>query len=113
MIHYVSPEAQTRLYILVEPFPTTGAKWQIPTGQSFEPVWTPEGDGIIFASVDGDMKRADVRASEGNFEVLGISDLFSTDLAQLPGDRVEIAPDGRASITYPRDPKYRPSSPAA
>ena len=44
-----------------------------------------------------------MRASEGRFEILGIRDLFSTDLAQLPGDRVEIAPDGRLLISVPLD----------
>jgi len=100
MLH-LSAEAQAGLYVRVEPFPTTGSKWQVSTGQAMEAVWTPEGDGILFASIDGDIKRAEIRASEGRFEVLGIRDLFSADLAQLEGDRVEIAPDGRLLISVP------------
>jgi hypothetical protein len=37
------------------------------------------------------------------FSVLGIRDLFSTDLAHLEGERVDIAPDGRLLISVPLD----------
>jgi Tol biopolymer transport system component/tRNA A-37 threonylcarbamoyl transferase component Bud32 len=102
-ILHCSAEASTGLYVRVEPFPPTGSKWQVSTGQAMEAVWTPEGDGIIFASIDGDVKRADIRTSEGSFEVVGIRDLFSTDLAQLEGERLDIAPDGRLLISVPLD----------
>jgi Tol biopolymer transport system component len=98
-----SSEASTGLYIRVEPYPPTGSKWQVSMGQAMEAVWTPEGDGIIFASIDGDVKKADILTSEGSFEVVGIRDLFSTDLAQLEGERLDIAPDGRLLFSVPLD----------
>ena len=49
---YVSTEVGGRMETFVQPFPPTGAKYQVPTDAGRTPVWSPSGREILFDSAN-------------------------------------------------------------
>jgi dipeptidyl aminopeptidase/acylaminoacyl peptidase len=56
-VAYTSNEAG-RDEIYLEPFPTTGARWQISSDGGSHPAWSPGGREIVFLNGDGLMAAA-------------------------------------------------------
>src|SRR6185369_16074127 len=58
---YSSTEAGT-YNVFVQPFPTTGAKYQISTGVGRQPTWRHDGKELYFVTNDAKLYAVDVRA---------------------------------------------------
>jgi len=63
-IAYSSNESG-REEVYVQPFPTTGAKYQISQGGGTQPVWRADGRELFFLSLDGAMMAAAVDTASG------------------------------------------------
>ena len=67
----LSPDARWLAYastetgaydVFVQPFPTTGAKWQISAGGGRQPMWRRDGRELFFVTNDRKFYAVDVRA---------------------------------------------------
>jgi len=88
--------------VFVQPFPLTGAKWQVSMGGGTDPRWHPNGKEIFYISPDQKLMAATVRANGPNFEVDPPKTLFQSRLfggrtgnALLLGHRYSVSPDGQ------------------
>jgi hypothetical protein len=85
----------------VQPFPLTGAKWQVSTGGGRDPRWNPNGKEIFYISPDQKLMAATVRANGPNFEVDPPKTLFQSRLfgpagiALQLGHKYSVSPDGQ------------------
>ena len=59
-IVYTSTESGTS-QIYVQPYPPTGAKYQITTAGGVSPLWSPDGKQIFYMAVAGNLVSVDVR----------------------------------------------------
>ena len=56
-IAYASNEGGTTTTVYVQPYPTTGAKYQITTVNSSDPVWSPDGRQLFYLDTTGSPDR--------------------------------------------------------
>lgn len=52
-----------QLEVYVQPFPTTGAKWQLSSGGGRQPMWRRDGKELFFVTDDRKFYAVDVRAT--------------------------------------------------
>ena len=85
------------LGVYVQPFPATGAKFQI-AKEGHSPVWTADGRQLIFANRDRQFAVVDVSTqptfSFGNPAVMSAHSILNSSSLALPR-RFDVAPDGR------------------
>src|SRR5262249_47170070 len=60
---YASSEAGRQFQILVQPYPPTGAKYQITTENGYGPVWSPAGRRLYYTSSGTKLLATDVRTT--------------------------------------------------
>jgi serine/threonine protein kinase len=75
-----------RFEIYAQPFPPTGAKWQVSTGGGAQPQWRKDGKELYFLGLDRRLTAVEIR----NKEVLEMDaprPLFQTQVAALAGGR--------------------------
>ncbi|MBC8647848.1 MAG: serine/threonine-protein kinase [Thermoanaerobaculia bacterium] len=118
---YVSDESG-RQEVYVQPFPPTGAKWQISVGGGSTPRWRGDGSQIIYLSPDY-MHRAVAIRTEPTFEAGVPQDLFRTPLswgsdvtsdgerflvnmpaAETPVSPITVVVNWTADLTEPKRP---------
>jgi Tol biopolymer transport system component len=63
---YASNESG-RSEVYVQPFPTTGGKWQISSGGGGLPLWRPDGKELFFLAEGGKLMSAEIR-TDGGFQ---------------------------------------------
>ena len=61
-IAYVSDESG-RNEVYVQPYPTSGQKWQISTSGGREPVWSPNGSELFYREVNNKMMVSDIKTA--------------------------------------------------
>jgi len=74
-VAYMSDE-EGRPEVYVAPFPWTGAKWQVSTGDGADPRWRPDGKEIYYFDFSG-LAAAQVDGSGAAFQVGGSQHLFA------------------------------------
>jgi glycerophosphoryl diester phosphodiesterase len=86
-----------RYEVYVQPFPPTGARWQVSTAGGAGPRWSADGKRLFFQSPDLFVVSIDVRAGAA-FEASGARRMFK--LSEIPYPReggagfFEIGPGG-------------------
>jgi Tol biopolymer transport system component len=65
-IAYVSNETG-RTEVYVQPFPATGAKWQVSMDGATQPQWRGDGRELYFLSIDKKLMAADVKPGGSTF----------------------------------------------
>jgi serine/threonine protein kinase len=94
--------ASGRFQIYVQPFPTSGGKWQVSTAGGSQVRWRPDGKELFYVAADERLMAVSIAvAADG--QTLNPGDpvpLFPTHLAQGPGitgtrSQYAVAPDGR------------------
>ena len=93
---YVSDESG-RWEIYVQPFPATGAKWQISTAGGTQPRWRRDGRELFYLSLDRKIMASDVAAG-ASFQPGSPKTLFQTNVTCCAGigtDEFVPAPDGQ------------------
>jgi Tol biopolymer transport system component len=93
---YVSDESGKQ-EVYVQPFPSSGGKWQISTAGGREPVWSRDSKEIFYVTPDPSNKlmAVDVKTSPG-FEAGAPRVLFETHLKSGPGGRrFDVSADGK------------------
>jgi serine/threonine protein kinase len=65
-IAYVSNESQ-RAEVYVQPFPATGAKWQVSTGGGEQPQWRQDGRELYYVAPDKKLMAVDIKSTPSNF----------------------------------------------
>jgi eukaryotic-like serine/threonine-protein kinase len=97
-----------RNQIYVQPFPPTGAKYQITTTGAFSPLWSPDGKQIFYGEQNGEgtqLVSVDVRTQPG----FGFANA-----TKLPIDKIytrvgirgyDITPDGKQFLIVRSSPE--------
>jgi Tol biopolymer transport system component len=92
-IAYVSDESG-REEVYVQPFPATGAKWQISANGGTKPRWSRNRKEIFYLAPDSKLMAVDVQ-SNGHFETRASRELFQTGLTILGSARYAVTADGQ------------------
>src|SRR5262245_19551556 len=77
LMAYTSDETGTP-EVFVQPFPATGAKWQISSGGGSDPHWRRDGQELFYISPDGMLMAAQVKRGSSVFEAGITQRLFQT-----------------------------------
>lgn len=98
---YTSTETGNRPEIFVQPFPPTGAKYQISTEGGRTPLWAPDGTQLHYwAHLSLQLVAVDIRTqptfSIGNRVVLPIDAIFFTGV--LGARNYDLTPDGKQFV---------------
>jgi eukaryotic-like serine/threonine-protein kinase len=100
-IAYDSTESGRR-EIWLQPFPATGARWQVSTGGGFSPRWRKDGKELFYIATDGRMMAVPVTlGTTPQFDAA--VPLFPTLLRETASSGYDVAPDGRFLINLPPD----------
>ena len=99
--------------VFVQPFPPTGAKWQVSVGGGDEPTWRRDGRELYYIDPHGMLIAVSVDSSGGSFAPSGARPLFKVGpaLGSSFGQRYDVAPDGSkflVSVDDPRPPAKPP-----
>jgi Tol biopolymer transport system component len=98
-ITYVSDEAGGREEVYVQPFPPSGARWQISTEGGDDPVWRPDGRELFYLRPDGTLVSVTVNDRDSTFARGVPSPLFRPGAAGgVSLNRYEVAPDGQSFV---------------
>ncbi len=103
-IAYETNESR-RFEIVVQPFPSATAKWQVSTGGGVQPRWRADGKELYFIAPDGKMMAASVTAG-ASFVAGTPRSLFSVTVVPSPGTNKQqyaVARDGRFLINEPTE----------
>jgi len=71
--------------IFVQPFPPTGAKWQVPTGGGVQPEWQRDGKELFYVASNRKLMAAEVRTG-AVFQFRAPQVLFQTQILTEAGD---------------------------
>ena len=109
-VSYTSTESG-RPEVYVQPFPATGAKWQISTGGGDQPRWRRDGKEIYYLAPDRRLMVVPV-AVPGAFDVEPPQPLFTTNIPF--GDvgfsqSYDVSPDGQRFVIASFDPLSPPT----
>jgi len=93
-IAYDSTESGRR-EVWLQPFPTTGAKWQVSNGGGFSPRWRQDGRELYFVSSDGRLTAVTIDGSGPTPQVGDARPLFQTMFREGAYGSYAAAADGR------------------
>ncbi len=101
---YSSTEASNTPRIFVQPFPSTGAKYQVSTEISTSPVWSPDGRQLFYHLVGPRMLAVDIRTAPsftfGSARPLPIEGFLN---ATANVRYYDVTPDGKQFILVSPD----------
>ncbi|HET7451872.1 MAG TPA: hypothetical protein VFL12_03980, partial [Thermoanaerobaculia bacterium] len=81
-------------HIYVAPFPTGSGRWQVSTGDGYEPRWRQDGKAIFYVGGDNALYEAAL-STAGGIQVGAVKELFRAgDLPQTAEWHYDVAPDG-------------------
>ncbi len=72
---YASTEIGSRFEIFVQPFPTTGAKYQISTDGGRDPLWSPDGKQLLYNAVFNSSLTGNTGSTAASAGKLGVVDV--------------------------------------
>lgn len=112
---YSSNEASGRPDVFVQPFPPTGAKYQITTTGAHDPLWSPDGRQIFYladqisGATSHSLVSVDVR-TEAGFTVANPTRIFE-EVEDAGGTTpYDVTPDGRQFIVLTRPTDADPNA---
>jgi serine/threonine-protein kinase len=102
---YTSSESGNGFDVFVQPFPLTGAKFQITTMGARTPVWSPDGRQLFFVDLPSNhMMGVDVR-TEPAFGVSVPTPVLLDDAQFVaPGRNYDVTPDGKQFVVVVMPP---------
>jgi Tol biopolymer transport system component len=77
LVAYTSDETGTA-EVFVQPFPATGAKWQVSTGGGSDAQWRRDGRELFYVATDGTLMASPIKGGASTFEVGTPQALFQT-----------------------------------
>jgi eukaryotic-like serine/threonine-protein kinase len=95
--------------VYVEPFPATGARWQVSTRGGAEPHWRGDGRELFYLSAEGSLMATDV--SDGGWQNVVPTPLFRVSVPDLAGNLdFTASPDGQTFVVnvFVADPLVPP-----
>jgi hypothetical protein len=109
-VAYTSTESG-RPEVYVQPFPATGAKWQVSTGGGDQPRWRRDGRELFYLAADRKLMAVSVDVP-GAFDADPPRPLFETTIPF--GDlgisqAYDVSPDGQRFVIAGFDPLSPPS----
>jgi Tol biopolymer transport system component/predicted Ser/Thr protein kinase len=84
---------QTEIYI--EPYPPTGAKWQVSSNGGISPRWRRDGQELFFVGLDERLMSVNIHATATGLEISTPAPLFQTHLAPGTGFQYDVSADGQ------------------
>lgn len=95
--------------VFVQPFPATGAKWQVSLGGGSLPVWRRDGKELFFLASDLTLMSVPVKLGNRTLEHGAPRSLFETNLApSIIGHHYDVAPDGERFLFRARATGQKP-----
>jgi Tol biopolymer transport system component len=94
---YISDQAGAN-NVYIEPFPQTGAKYQVSTGGATQPRWRRDGKELFYRTTEDRMASVMVNATLHGLQISQPSVLFQTHLATSSGPagaQYDVSPDGQ------------------
>jgi serine/threonine-protein kinase len=104
-VAYVTQEHGSRIAIYAQPYPATGAKYQIPTtmpgdGSTRHPVWSRDGSALFYSSGAGLLATVHVTAgSTLGFGTPTVAPPTSTRIGNARLRNFDLMPDGRTIVS--------------
>jgi Tol biopolymer transport system component len=87
-----------RYEVYVQPFPTTGGKWQISSGGGGLPIWRPDGKELFFLVEGGKLMSVEIK-TEGGFQTGVPRQLFQANIKYRgQGVPYDVRADGQAFL---------------
>ena len=77
LVAYTSDETGTA-EVFVQPFPATGAKWQVSTGGGSDAQWRRDGRELFYVATDGTLMASPIKGGASTFEAGTPRALFQT-----------------------------------
>ena len=85
--------------VYVQPFPPTGAKWQVSTNGASDPQWRHDGRELFYITLDGKLTAAQVAGGPLSFDVVARQALFQAPRPTARGpilfSNYKPSPDGQ------------------
>jgi len=104
-VAYVSGESG-RPEVIVQPFPPTGARWQVSTDGGEQPTWRGDGRELYFVDPRGMMQAAQLDAGANSFSTARRTTLFQVGAAGGPGTATRFdARDGQRFLVAVPEPQ--------
>lgn len=91
-IAYVSDESK-RYEVYVQPFPSSGSKWQISVTGGFQPRWSGDGKELFYLSLDRRMMSVEVQTSP-SFQAGNPKPLFEVRIPNISFGQYDVSSDG-------------------
>lgn len=93
-VAYTSDQDGT-MQVYVQPFPPTGARYQVTSTGGMTPVWSPDGDRVFYVA-EGNLNAASVR-TRPSFAVVARSAVLPGNylLSTPPYANFDVSPDGQ------------------
>lgn len=97
---YASNESSDRNNVYVEPYPPTGAKYQISTSGGGSPLWSPDGKQLYYVA-QGQIMAVDVQQTQPNFVPGKTTPLRIEGVTGGPRP-YDLLPDGKLVVLMPQ-----------
>jgi len=81
--------------IYIEPYPPSGAKWQVSNGGGSMPRWRRDGKELFFRANDDRLMSVTINATAHGLEISTPSPLFQTHMRQALGFQYDVSADGK------------------
>jgi len=94
---YISDQSGTS-NVYIEPFPQTGAKYQVSTGGGVQPRWRRDGKELFYRMVDERLASVTIKTTGKGLEISTPTVLFTSHLAAasgVGGMQYDVSPDGQ------------------
>jgi eukaryotic-like serine/threonine-protein kinase len=90
-----------RFEVVVQPFPSTGGKWQVSTTGGASPHWRADGKELYFLAPDATMMAVPIAVTGASFESGTPASLFTIRTPPTSEGEYAVAADGRFLINQP------------
>src|SRR5437899_12819256 len=81
--------------IYIEPYPPSGAKWQVSSNGGAMPRWRRDGKELFYRANDEKLMSVTVKTTAEGLEISTPSPLFQTHLRQALGFQYDVSADGQ------------------
>src|SRR5436190_22563110 len=93
-----SCNVSSQMEVYIEPYPPSGAKWQVSSNGGGSPRWRRDGKELFFVANDGHLTSVAIHASTNGLEISTPVPLFQTRLRQAIGHEYDVSADGQKFI---------------
>jgi eukaryotic-like serine/threonine-protein kinase len=94
LLAYAS-NVSSQMEIYIEPYPPSGAKWQVSNTGGVSPRWRHDGKELFYIANDGKIMTVAIQSSSQGPQISTPTALFPTHLRQAVGFQFDVSADGQ------------------